>query len=125
LWGIWNGIKPARRLQATRRVAATERGVAPFLGEPGVGAALRHAQLWRVSSRWPLGHETVWTIVNRAGYDIDGRQMDVPLAPGMRYFDLYHGVELKPETDGPVAVLSFDLEANGYGAILATSRRAQ
>ena len=25
----------------------------------------------------------------------------------MRYFDLYHGVELKPETEGPFSVLSF------------------
>ena len=38
----------------------------------------------------------------------------------MRYFDLYHGVELKPEIDGEDAVLSFTMEANGYGAILAT-----
>jgi formylglycine-generating enzyme required for sulfatase activity len=38
----------------------------------------------------------------------------------LRYFDLYHGTELKPETSGQSAVLSFDLEANGYGAILAT-----
>ena len=38
----------------------------------------------------------------------------------MRYFDLYHGVELKPAVDGEDAVLSFDIEANGYGAILAT-----
>jgi formylglycine-generating enzyme required for sulfatase activity len=38
----------------------------------------------------------------------------------MRYFDLYHGVELKPDTTGEGAVLDFDLEANGYGAILAT-----
>jgi formylglycine-generating enzyme required for sulfatase activity len=38
----------------------------------------------------------------------------------MRYFDLYHGAELIPQTDGAGAVLSFALEANGYGAILAT-----
>ena len=47
----------------------------------------------------------MWTIVNRTGYDIAGQQMDVPLTPGMRYFDLYHGVELKPETNGQNAVL--------------------
>ena len=44
-----------------------------------------------------MKNETVWTIVNRTDYDIDGRQMDVPYTQGMRYFDLYHGVELKPE----------------------------
>ena len=41
----------------------------------------------------------------------------------MRYFDLYHGMELKPESKLPtrtIAVLSFTIEANGYGAILAT-----
>jgi formylglycine-generating enzyme required for sulfatase activity len=77
------------------------------------------------ASRWPLGADTVWTIVNRTGYDIDGRQMDVATAPGMRYFDLYHGTELKPEANlgsgSPFAVLSFSLEAHGYGAILATA----
>jgi formylglycine-generating enzyme required for sulfatase activity len=44
----------------------------------------------------------------------------------MRYFDLYHGVELKAETntqtaDTQTSVLSFDMEANGYSAILATA----
>jgi formylglycine-generating enzyme required for sulfatase activity len=46
--------------------------------------------------------------------------MDVFTAPGMRYFDLYHGVELNPQIEGPLAVLSFDLEGQGYGAVLAT-----
>jgi formylglycine-generating enzyme required for sulfatase activity len=73
------------------------------------------------SSRWPLGEQTVWTIVNRNQYDVDGRQMSVSYHPGMRYFDLYHGVELQPEREGESAVLSFDLEAHGYGAILATA----
>jgi gamma-glutamyl hercynylcysteine S-oxide synthase len=120
VWGIWNGINP-RDAEATRRVSAMERGVAPFLVSPEWEPLYGMHNYGVYASRWPLGHETVWTIVNRAGYDIDGRQMDLPLTPGMRYFDLYHGVELKPETDGPVAVLSFDLEANGYAAILATS----
>jgi formylglycine-generating enzyme required for sulfatase activity len=40
----------------------------------------------------------------------------------MRYFDLYHGVELKPEQSGDSrAMLSFALEAHGYGALLATA----
>jgi hypothetical protein len=89
------------------------------------------------ASRWPLTYETVWTIVNRTPYNITGQQMTVTDWPGTRYFDLYHGVELKPEIPsstalprvgsdahgfGPgkqTAVLSFDMEAHGYGAILA------
>ena len=38
----------------------------------------------------------------------------------MRYFDLYHGVEVQPVREGDRSVLSFAMEAHGYGAILAS-----
>ncbi len=119
VWGIWIDINP-RDAEATRRVAAMERGVAPFLTSADWEPHYAMHNYGVYASRWPRGNETVWTIVNRVGYDIQGRQMDVKLTPGMRYFDLYHGVELKPETEGPFSVLSFPIEANGYGAILAS-----
>jgi formylglycine-generating enzyme required for sulfatase activity len=123
IWGIWNGIN-LRDAEATRRVATIERGIAPFLTSPGWEPLYPMHNFGVYASRWPLGTETVWTVVNRTGYAIGGRQMDVTLAPGMRYFDLYHGTELKPElkpdTAGQAGVLSFDMEAHGYGAILAT-----
>ncbi len=73
------------------------------------------------SSRWPLGDQNLWTIVNRNEYQLDGDQMDVPAPQASRYFDIYHGVELKPQSRGFGRwVLSFTLEAKGYGAILAT-----
>jgi formylglycine-generating enzyme required for sulfatase activity len=71
------------------------------------------------ASRWPLEERTVWTLVNRNEYDVDGREMSVAHKDGMRYFDLYHGVELKPEVEGGEDVLSFATEAHGYGAVLA------
>ena len=119
VWGIWNGITP-RDAEATRRVAAMERGIAPFLVSPEWEPLYTTLNYGVYASRWPLGAQTVWTIVNRNPYDISGRQMDVPATPGMRYFDLYHGVELKPETGGTDPVLSFPIEAHGFGAILAT-----
>ncbi len=120
IWGIWNGITP-RDGEATRRVASIERAVAPFLiskdWEP-MSPMLRYGVY---SSRWPLRNETVWTIVNRNEYDVEGDQMEVSSKAGMRYFDLYHGVELKPQSrpDGRT-VLAFSIEANGYGAVFAT-----
>ena len=123
VWGIWNGINP-RDAEATRRVATIERGIAPFLVSPDWEPLYPMHSFGIYASRWPLAQQTVWTIVNRNDYDTSGRQMSVPITEGMRYFDLYHGTELKPEIEGPsnasVAVLSFDIEANGYGAILAT-----
>jgi gamma-glutamyl hercynylcysteine S-oxide synthase len=75
-------------------------------------------------SRWPLGEQAVWTIVNRNEYDVEGDQIQVPVAEGMRYFDLYHGVELKPRprADG-TAVLGFSIEAKGAGPFLRPGRR--
>ena len=120
VWGIWNGITP-RDAEATRRVATIERGVAPFLvskdWEP-MSPMLRYGVY---ASRWPMGTDTVWTIVNRNEYDVAGNQMEVPAAANVRYFDLYHGVELKPQSSGGKTVLAFSLEAKGYGAVLATS----
>jgi formylglycine-generating enzyme required for sulfatase activity len=119
VWGIWNGINP-RDAEATRRMATLERGVAQFLVSPDWEPLYPMLNYGVYASRWPLGQQTVWTIVNRASYDVSGEQMTAPLTPGMRYFDLYHGVELKPAVDGEDAVLSFAMEANCYGAILAT-----
>lgn len=120
IWGIWNEITP-RDAEATRRVATLERAVAPFLisaeWEP-LAPMLRYGVF---ASRWPLNDQTVWTIVNRNEYDLEGREVELQPEDGMRYFDLYQGIELKPERnpEGNV-LLSFAIEAHGYGALLAT-----
>jgi formylglycine-generating enzyme required for sulfatase activity len=71
------------------------------------------------ASRWLIGDSALWTIVNRNQYDVDDRQLSVPSAEGTRYFDLYHGVELRPLREGADAILSFSVEAHGFGAVLA------
>jgi len=119
IWGIWNGITP-RDGEATRRMATLERAAARFLISKDWEPFYPMRRYGIYASRWPLGDETLWTIVNRNEYDIDGPQISIPSGTGLRYFDLYHGVELKPELDGDAAVLSFSLEAHGFGAILAT-----
>jgi formylglycine-generating enzyme required for sulfatase activity len=120
VWGIWNGITP-RDAEATRRVATIERGVAPFLVSPDWEPLYPMLRYGVYASRWPVADQTVWTIVNRNEYDVNEDQMSVPYKQGMRYFDLYHGVELQPRIVGNSAVLAFHLEATGYGAVLATS----
>ena len=119
VWGIWNGITP-RDGEATRRVATIERGVAPFLVSKDWEPLYPTHAYGIFASRWPLNDQTVWTIVNRNEYDASGPQLAVPIAEGMRYFDLYHGVELKPDVDAGSATLSFPIEAHGFGAVLAT-----
>ena len=120
IWGIWNGITP-RDAEATRRIATIERATAPFLQskewEP-LAPMLRYGIF---SSRWPSGQQTLWTIVNRNDYDVEGPQLELAAEDGVRYFDLYHGVELTPVKNAAGKnVLSFTLEAHGYGGILAS-----
>jgi formylglycine-generating enzyme required for sulfatase activity len=120
IWGIWNGITP-RDAEATRRVATVERAVAPFLISRDWEPLVPMLRYGVYASRWPLGQQTVWTIVNRNEYDVEGPQIELAPEEGVRYFDLYHGVELTPakNREGGM-VLSFHIEAHGYGALLAT-----
>jgi iron(II)-dependent oxidoreductase len=120
IWGIWNGITP-RDAEATRRVATIERATAPFLQskdwEP-LAPILRYGIF---ASRWPSSEQTLWTIVNRNDYDVEGPQLELAAEDGVRYFDLYHGVELTPAKNAAGKnVLSFAIEAHGYGAILSS-----
>ena len=119
IWGIWNGIAP-RDGEATRRVAALERGAARFLTSPDWEPFYPMHRYGVFASRWPLQDQTVWTIVNGNEFDVDERQISIAHRDGQHYFDLYHGKELTPEREGADDVLSFPLEAKGYGAILST-----
>jgi iron(II)-dependent oxidoreductase len=120
VWGIWNGIT-SRDAEATRRVATIERAVAPFLTSAEWEPLTPMLRYGVFASRWPLHGQTIWTIVNRNQYGVDGHQIELEPDDGMRYFDLYHGAELKPErTSGGKVMLSFAIEAHGYGALLAT-----
>src|SRR5262249_46283869 len=73
------------------------------------------------ASHWPLGQQTVWTIVNRNEYDVDGPQIELPADAGVHYYDLYHGVELTPlQNQTGRSVLSFSIEAHGYAALMSS-----
>jgi iron(II)-dependent oxidoreductase len=119
VWGIWNGLVP-RDAEALRRIALIERAASDFLVTPGWQPYAETEQYGVYASRWPLGKRTLWTIINRNQTDTEGRQLPVPGQLGMHYYDLWHGIELTPESSGNGTYLSFPMEAHSYGAILAT-----
>ncbi len=118
VWGIWNGITP-RDAEATRRMATIERGVATFLVSSEWEPFYPTRTFGVFASRWPLKNQTVWTLVNRNEYNVSGRQLSVPFREGAHYYDLYHGVELQGQHEGDTLVLTFAIEARGFGAVLA------
>jgi formylglycine-generating enzyme required for sulfatase activity len=123
IWGIWNGITD-RDAEAIRRVSKIERRFADFLTSADWEPHTPTIQYGVFASKWPGANATLWTIVNRNEYDVAGRQIELPANPKLHYFDVWHGAELKPVTDGKTATLSFDLEGKGFGAILAREESA-
>jgi len=120
IWGIWNQMTP-RDAEALRRTATVERAFASLLTSPQWEPHFPMQQFGVFASEWPGETETLWTIVNRNGYAATGRQMLVPYKANTRYFDVWHGVEIHPDHEGDFSVISFDIENNGFGAILETT----
>jgi len=119
LWGFWYGDTP-HDAEAILRCTRIERALAEYLSSPDWEPHAPVAQAGVFASRFPKSNGALWTIVNRNEYDVSGPQLAVPHRVGMHYYDLWHGVELTPTVTDKKAVLSFDLEGLGYGAVLAT-----
>jgi gamma-glutamyl hercynylcysteine S-oxide synthase len=117
VWGIWNEMTP-HDAESLRRTATIERAFAPLLISKNWVPNYPARQFGVFASEWPGDTETLWTIVNRNGFDTSGRQLLAPYKAGAHYFDLWHGVELHPEHQGNFSVIEFDMEKFGFGAIL-------
>ena len=119
VWGIFNPLT-GRDGEAIRRVAAIERKFGDLLVSQGWEPYTPTIQSTDVfASRWPIGTRVLYTLVNRDTNDKAGDQLRVAHAAGVRYFDLWQGVELTPRLEGSQAVLAFPMERKGFGAILA------
>jgi iron(II)-dependent oxidoreductase len=118
IWGIWNGLAP-RDAEAIRRVATIERALADFLSSADWEPLVPTLQPDIYAGKFPLENQTAWLIVNRSDKDAEGAQITVPYTPGTTFYDVWHGRELPPLIVDGNATLSFPIEANGFGAILA------
>lgn len=119
IWGIWNGITP-RDGEALRRMAAIERTLGPLLNSPLWEPYSATEHFGVLACKWPSAHSIAWTLVNRNHYAVSGRQLITTPLPGAHFYDLWHGVELTPEPAGSAVALSFDLEPDGFAAVLET-----
>jgi iron(II)-dependent oxidoreductase len=122
LWGFWYGDTP-HDAEAVLRFTRIERAMADYLSSPDWEPHTPVLQSGVFASRFPATTGTFWTIVNRNEYDVSGPQLTVTHRAGTRYYDLFRGMELQPVLESGKAVLSFDLEGLGYGAVLATKEK--
>jgi len=119
IWGIWNQITP-RDAEALRRVSKLERAFGALLVSPGWEPHTPTLRQGVFASKFPGQEQTLWTLVNRNEYDVAGRQIALPYKSAMHFYNVWQGEELKPEVSGATATLSFEVEAHGFGAVLAT-----
>ena len=124
IWGIWNQITD-RDAEALRRVATVERSFADLLSSKDWEPFVPVKQYGIFASKFPGGGVTLYTFVNRNEYDVNGQQIALAGASGRRYYDAWNGTELKPVERNGAAVLSFSIEAHGYGAVLALDSDAR
>ena len=123
IWGIWNQITP-RDAEALRRVAKIERAFAGLLISQDWEPFTPTLRYGLFASKFPGDGQTLWTIVNRNEYQVEGNQIEVPYHAGERFYDLWHGEELKPDIRGEKAALRFEVERHGFGAVLAQDQEA-
>ncbi len=117
LWGFWSGMSDWDA-EAVLRCTAIERSLAGTLASPGWEPYAPTLQAGVYASRFPAADQTVWTFVNRNEYMVRGEQLAIPDTPGARYFDLWRGREVEPVRRDHQAILAFELDPLGFGAIL-------
>ena len=120
LWGFWYGDNP-HDAEAILRCSRIERAFADNLRSANWEPHTPTLQPGVFASRFPADGNTLWTFVNRNEYDASGEQLSLPYVPGIRYYDLWRGVELTPAVHDSQARLTFAIEGRGFGAVLATS----
>lgn len=119
IWGIWNEITP-RDAESIRRVASIERAFSKLLTSSRWRPFYPTSQYGTYASAWPGENQTLYTLINRNAYDVQGAQLQLPADQGAHYYDMWNGREITPQENAGSVQLSFSIEANGFGAIVVT-----
>ncbi len=120
IWGIWNEMTP-RDAEALHRISAIYRALPELLSSPDFQPFTPAMQSGIYATKFPTQNLTLWTLINRTSETIKGAQLQVRLPAGTKFYDLWHGRELAPQVSKEQAMLAFELEPHGYGAVLAAS----
>lgn len=118
IWGVWNEV-PDRYAAIIRRMALIYRQFPTVWSSAEWEPHIPVLQKGIFSSRFPGLDKTVFTFINRDSTDKQGNQFQLPYQEGTKYFDLWNGAELKPIKKDSIITLAFDVEALGYGAVVA------
>lgn len=117
VFGFVNRITD-RDAEALRRVAMVQRAFADLLVTDDWVPYAPTLQAGVFASRWPGAGRTLWTLVNRQEYALDGEQLAVPHVAGATYVDVWNGRAVEPRISEGQAHFAAELEPHGFGALL-------
>ena len=123
VWGIWNQFTE-RDAAALKRIATIYRQFPALVVSLDWEPYAHTRQNGVFASGFPGTDCALWTVVNRNEFDVDGEQLQVTHDDGTTYYDAWRGAPLKAKVAKGQATLSFELEANGFGAVLAVRKGA-
>jgi len=118
IWSIYNEMTP-RAVETVKLTSKIEKYFYQLLTGTGWQPHYPMLNYGIFASMWEGHDQTLWTIINRNDFDIESDQMKIPYKEGISYYDVWHGQKLEPIIDGKNVVLSFKINSNGYGAVLA------
>ena len=119
IWGIWNQV-PDRYAEAIRRIAFIYRSFPDVWSDTDWEPHIPVLQSGVFASRFSDKNKTIYTFVNRDSTEKKGAQITLDSKPSYHYYDVWNGVEIKPNTKNGKATLSFNIECNGFSALLVT-----
>ncbi|MDR3628463.1 MAG: SUMF1/EgtB/PvdO family nonheme iron enzyme, partial [Ignavibacteriaceae bacterium] len=120
IWSIYNEMTP-RASETVKRISKIYGYFYKLLTGEGWEPHYRMLNWGVFASKWSGPDGCLWTIVNRNDYAVSAHQMKIPHKNGTSYYDIWHGCKLVPVSEFGDNTLSFEIEPNGYGAILAIS----
>jgi gamma-glutamyl hercynylcysteine S-oxide synthase len=118
IWSIYNEMTP-RASETVKRISQIDQYFYKLLSGNSWEPHYPMLNYGVYSSKWTDGNCSLWTIVNRNNFEVHGDQIKIPFKEGVTYYDVWHGTKLVPVKDGMNDILSFDIEQNGFGAVLA------
>jgi len=117
VWGIYNEMTP-RAAQTVKIISDIYQHFYELLTGTGWLPHYPMLNYGVFASKWSGRDSTLWTIINRNDFDVDGVQMKVSGQEGVSYYDVWHGRKLIPIHEGGNEALSFKIGRRGYAVIL-------
>jgi gamma-glutamyl hercynylcysteine S-oxide synthase len=117
IFGFWNQLTE-QDAETLRRVAMVQRQFRRLVTSADWRPYERTLQFGVFASRFPGDRQTLWTLINRNEFPVDGEQIAVPHAEGAEYFDPWNGVPINPRFEQDRAIVALEMTGRGFGAVL-------